>query len=281
LDALARLRDTTRRKRGTGKWHTANHHRRSPGQDSSSGSWAASWPSSSFVCCGGIIWGITSGTIPAMFTSCFNGCLQNGPQLGPVDVLASRILRHPTDLAASREFYRDRLGLAVYREFGPRDNPSVVFHLGGGSWSFPDTATKPRVTTPLCGCRCGMPKPSTSGSGPPVCRSCVRPDWNAGADRDVGRRSGRPADRARGDPGTPASAGAGSTPRWRRIMIPRSCQRDRAGRATRRRLHTAPHSETCAVMGTSRAGRGAFPPQPLRMVWSGGSCQRPRFNSSW
>ena len=50
--------------------------------------------------------------------------------------------------------------------------------------------------------------------------------------------------------------------------------------ATRRWLHTAPRSEVCAVVRTSRAGTAAFPPRPLRTVWSGGSCQSPRFNSS-
>jgi catechol 2,3-dioxygenase-like lactoylglutathione lyase family enzyme len=49
-----------------------------------------------------------------------------------VDVLSSRILLRPADLARSRGFYRDMLGLAIYREFGPRDDPGVVFFLGQG-----------------------------------------------------------------------------------------------------------------------------------------------------
>jgi len=49
-----------------------------------------------------------------------------------VEVLCSRILLHPVDLARSRHFYRDVLGLAVYREFGSLADPSVVFFLGGG-----------------------------------------------------------------------------------------------------------------------------------------------------
>ena len=49
-----------------------------------------------------------------------------------MEVLSSRILLRPADLAASRHFYRDVLGLAVYREFGPRDDPGVVFFLGSG-----------------------------------------------------------------------------------------------------------------------------------------------------
>ena len=49
-----------------------------------------------------------------------------------MEVLSSRILLHPVDLARSRHFYRDVLGLAVYREFGTLADPSVVFFLGGG-----------------------------------------------------------------------------------------------------------------------------------------------------
>jgi predicted enzyme related to lactoylglutathione lyase len=49
-----------------------------------------------------------------------------------VDVLSSRILLRPTDPARSRAFYRDVLGLAVYREFGPPDAPGLVFFLGNG-----------------------------------------------------------------------------------------------------------------------------------------------------
>jgi catechol 2,3-dioxygenase-like lactoylglutathione lyase family enzyme len=49
-----------------------------------------------------------------------------------VETLSSRILIRPADLDRSRRFYRDVLGLAVYREFGPADNPSVVFFLGQG-----------------------------------------------------------------------------------------------------------------------------------------------------
>ena len=38
----------------------------------------------------------------------------------------------PSDLDRSRRFYRDVLGLAIYREFGPADDPGVVFFLGPG-----------------------------------------------------------------------------------------------------------------------------------------------------
>ena len=49
-----------------------------------------------------------------------------------MEVLSSRILLRPADLSRSRRFYRDVLGLAVYREFGPPEDPGVVFFLGSG-----------------------------------------------------------------------------------------------------------------------------------------------------
>ncbi|HEX7265884.1 MAG TPA: VOC family protein [Streptosporangiaceae bacterium] len=49
-----------------------------------------------------------------------------------MDVLSSRIILLPSDLDRGRRFYRDVLGLAIYREFGPPGDPGVVFFLGPG-----------------------------------------------------------------------------------------------------------------------------------------------------
>lgn len=49
-----------------------------------------------------------------------------------MDVLTSRILLRPTDLDRSHRFYRDVLGLAIYREFGSPASPGLVFFLGPG-----------------------------------------------------------------------------------------------------------------------------------------------------
>jgi predicted enzyme related to lactoylglutathione lyase len=49
-----------------------------------------------------------------------------------MEVLSSRILLRPADLGRTRHFYRDVLGLAIYREFGPSADPAVVFFLGTG-----------------------------------------------------------------------------------------------------------------------------------------------------
>lgn len=49
-----------------------------------------------------------------------------------MEVLNSRFLLHPTDPERSRAFYRDTLGLAVYREFGSGPERGTVFFIGGG-----------------------------------------------------------------------------------------------------------------------------------------------------
>ncbi|MFC4908459.1 VOC family protein [Actinomadura gamaensis] len=49
-----------------------------------------------------------------------------------MEVLSSRVLIRPADPERARRFYRDVLGLAVYREFGPPDDPGLVFFLGSG-----------------------------------------------------------------------------------------------------------------------------------------------------
>jgi predicted enzyme related to lactoylglutathione lyase len=49
-----------------------------------------------------------------------------------VEVLGSRVLLRPTDLARSHRFYGDTLGLAIYREFGDDPHRGVVYFLGGG-----------------------------------------------------------------------------------------------------------------------------------------------------
>jgi predicted enzyme related to lactoylglutathione lyase len=49
-----------------------------------------------------------------------------------VHVLSSRTLLRPTDPERSRVFYSEKLGLAVYREFGTGPERGVVYFLGGG-----------------------------------------------------------------------------------------------------------------------------------------------------
>jgi predicted enzyme related to lactoylglutathione lyase len=49
-----------------------------------------------------------------------------------MEILASRILLHPTDLDRSLHFYEQTIGLAIYREWGTGPSRGVAFFLGGG-----------------------------------------------------------------------------------------------------------------------------------------------------
>ena len=62
---------------------------------------------------------------------------------GGMEVLGSRILLRPIDLGRSHRFYRDTLGLAIYREFGGEDVPGLVFFLGNGLLEVSGQATDP------------------------------------------------------------------------------------------------------------------------------------------
>lgn len=45
-----------------------------------------------------------------------------------MEILSSRVIVHPRDLAASRAFYEGVIGLSIYREWGV----GVAYFLGGG-----------------------------------------------------------------------------------------------------------------------------------------------------
>jgi catechol 2,3-dioxygenase-like lactoylglutathione lyase family enzyme len=62
-----------------------------------------------------------------------------------MEVLGSRVLLRPTDPERSRAFYRDTLGLAVYREFGDGPERGTVFFLGGGFLELSGRASEPTV----------------------------------------------------------------------------------------------------------------------------------------
>lgn len=61
-----------------------------------------------------------------------------------MEVLGSRILIHPSKPERSQRFYRDTLGLAIYREFGTGDVPGLVFFLGNGFLEVSGRSTDPR-----------------------------------------------------------------------------------------------------------------------------------------
>lgn len=60
-----------------------------------------------------------------------------------MEVLASRVLLRPTQLHRSHRFYRDTLGLAIYREFGGDDAPGIVFFTGNGLLEVSGRAPEP------------------------------------------------------------------------------------------------------------------------------------------
>jgi catechol 2,3-dioxygenase-like lactoylglutathione lyase family enzyme len=62
---------------------------------------------------------------------------------GGMDVLSSRLLLHPTEPERSRVFYRDTLGLAIYREFGSGPERGTVYFLGGGFLELSGRAVAP------------------------------------------------------------------------------------------------------------------------------------------
>jgi catechol 2,3-dioxygenase-like lactoylglutathione lyase family enzyme len=60
-----------------------------------------------------------------------------------VQVLAGRTLIRPTDPERSRDFYGERLGLVVYREFGTGPERGTVYFLGGGFLELSGRAQEP------------------------------------------------------------------------------------------------------------------------------------------
>ncbi len=61
-----------------------------------------------------------------------------------MDVLSSRILLHPRDWEESSRFYRETLGLKIYREW----RGGVVFFLGGGFLELSGQGGEPIGGTP-------------------------------------------------------------------------------------------------------------------------------------
>jgi predicted enzyme related to lactoylglutathione lyase len=66
-----------------------------------------------------------------------------------MDILSSRVLLRPEDLDRSLRFYRDVLGLAIYREFGSPASPGVVFFLGPGFLEVSGSSAGPPGRSPM------------------------------------------------------------------------------------------------------------------------------------
>ncbi|MEV0978851.1 VOC family protein [Streptomyces sp. NPDC049915] len=97
-----------------------------------------------------------------------------------VHVLSSRTLLRPTDPERSRAFYSDRLGLAVYREFGTGPERGTVYFLGGGFLELSgrsDTPPSPAVRLWLQVPDAAAAHEELRGKGVPVVRPPVREPW--------------------------------------------------------------------------------------------------------
>src|ERR1700729_2866906 len=112
-----------------------------------------------------------------------------------MEVLSSRILVRPSDLDRSRRFYRDVLGLAVYREFGPADHPGTVFFLGQGLLEVSGHAPRPAEGSVMIWIQVRDVRAEharLAAAGVPVIRE---PRRSPGPDRDVDPGPRRPPDR--------------------------------------------------------------------------------------
>lgn len=94
-----------------------------------------------------------------------------------MDVLAGRVLLHPTDSVRSQRFYREALGLAVYREF----SGGVVFFLGGAflevSGAAPAEAVSSKVELWLQVRDVAAEHERLRAAGVPIVREPCREPW--------------------------------------------------------------------------------------------------------
>lgn len=97
-----------------------------------------------------------------------------------VHVLSSRTVLHPTDPERSRVFYGERLGLAVYREFGTGPERGTVYFLGGGFLEVSgrsDTPPSPAVLLWLQVADAGAAYEELVAKGVEVVRPPVKEPW--------------------------------------------------------------------------------------------------------
>ena len=77
-----------------------------------------------------------------------------------MEVLASRLILHPSDMAQSRHFYEQVLGLRIYHEYGDASAViGVVYFLGGGFLELSNCPAPPqpgRTGSRRSGSRCRM-----------------------------------------------------------------------------------------------------------------------------
>jgi catechol 2,3-dioxygenase-like lactoylglutathione lyase family enzyme len=99
---------------------------------------------------------------------------------GAMDVLSSRLLLRPTDPERSRVFYRDMLGLAIYREFGSGSDRGTVFFLGGGFLELSGRAVAPPAHSMalwLQVCELAVVRRELAGRGVAILQEPEREPW--------------------------------------------------------------------------------------------------------
>lgn len=97
-----------------------------------------------------------------------------------VHVLSSRVLLKPADPDASRQFYGQTLGLAVYREFGTGPERGTVYFLGGGFLEVSGRSEAPPAETLQLWMQvadCAAAHEEVSARGARVLRPPVREPW--------------------------------------------------------------------------------------------------------
>jgi catechol 2,3-dioxygenase-like lactoylglutathione lyase family enzyme len=133
-----------------------------------------------------------------------------------MEVLSGRILLRPTDGERCRRFYRDVIGFAIYREFGPPDEPGLVFFLGHGFLELFGRSAEPAgpgiaIWLPVRDVAAGydrLPPVSPSRASPGV----VGPDPDV--DRGPGRCPHRPRTGARRSSAASRSTMKATLTRW-------------------------------------------------------------------
>jgi catechol 2,3-dioxygenase-like lactoylglutathione lyase family enzyme len=74
-----------------------------------------------------------------------------------MEVLASRLILHPSDMAQSRHFYEQVLGLRIIHEYGDDSAViGVVYFLGAASSNCPAPPQAGRTGSRRSGSRCRM-----------------------------------------------------------------------------------------------------------------------------
>ncbi|MEA2535159.1 MAG: hypothetical protein QOJ93_2970 [Actinomycetota bacterium] len=93
-----------------------------------------------------------------------------------MEVLSSRVLLRPVDFDRSVAFYRDTLGLAIFRDFGA----GIVFFLGGGFLEVSgrsEEPTGPNIRLWLQVRDVDATRDELAGRGVPILREPVTEPW--------------------------------------------------------------------------------------------------------